>query len=63
MKIGSAFKKTQIRSLKIRVPTVTEQIIALFSYFKAILAVEIVVTNEDQPPDSRQTYKVRGSRF
>ncbi|KAF5353193.1 hypothetical protein D9756_007877 [Leucocoprinus leucothites] len=56
MNVGSAFKKRQIRSLKIRVPTVTGQVIALLSYFKAILAVEIVVTNEDQPAEARQTY-------
>ncbi|KXN90418.1 hypothetical protein AN958_04287 [Leucoagaricus sp. SymC.cos] len=56
IKVGSAFKKQQIRSLKIRVPIITDQIIALLCYFKAILAVEIVVTNEGQPPESKQTY-------
>ncbi len=57
-KVGSAFKKQQIRSLKIRVPKVTEQVIALMSYFNATLAVEISVTNENEPTQSRQTYRV-----
>lgn len=57
--VGSAFKKHQVRSLRIRVPKVTEQVLALMSYFKAVLAVEISVTNEGEPVHSRQTYRVR----
>ncbi|KAJ3574022.1 hypothetical protein NP233_g2042 [Leucocoprinus birnbaumii] len=53
--VGSAFKKRQIKSLKIRVPTITEQAVALLSYFKSLLAVEIIVTNEGAK--SRQTYQ------
>lgn len=57
--VASAFMKHQVRSLKIRVPRVTAQMLALISYFKATLAVEIVVTNEGQPIHSRQTYEVK----
>lgn len=59
IRVGSAFKKQQVRSLKLRVPRLTGQMLALLSYFKAALAVELVVTNEDQPVESRQTYEVR----
>ncbi|KAF9444390.1 hypothetical protein P691DRAFT_763447 [Macrolepiota fuliginosa MF-IS2] len=56
MTVGSAFMKQQVRSLKIRVPKVTKRILALISYFKAMLAVEIVVTNEGRCMKSRQSY-------